>query len=263
MAIISLTTDFGTQDEYVGVMKAVILGIDPSAAVVDVSHAIDPQDVAQAAFLVRAAHAYFPPGSIHLVVVDPGVGTARDILLLDRGGHRFVAPDNGVLSLMMDGGEPFRLRRLENPAWRLAAVSPTFHGRDIMAPAAARLCRGADPAEFGPEVDPRAVVRLQDVRPRRTPGGIDGRVVQFDRFGNLVTNIDRETFDAVVASGVPEIRVGDAVTRGIHQTYADGAPGTLLALFGSRGTLEVAVVGGDARRMLGADKSATVRVRCP
>ena len=107
------------------------------------------------------------------------------------------------------------------------------------------------------------MVRLRDLRPRRTAEGIAGRVVQVDRFGNLVTNIDRETFDAVVASGVPEIRVGDAVTREICRAYADGAPGALLALFGSRGTLEVAVAGGDARRMLGAEKGATVRVRCP
>jgi hypothetical protein len=262
MSIISLITDFGTRDEYVGLLKAVILGIDPAAVTVDVSHAVDPQDVAQAAFLVQAAYAYFPPGSIHLVVVDPGVGSARDILLLDLGEHRFVAPDNGVLSLVMDGGLPFRLRRLENPAWRRAAVSPTFHGRDVMAPAAARMSGGADPAEFGPELEPRAAVRLQGLRPRLTPAGLEGRIVQVDRFGNLITNIDRGRFDAFTGAGVAEIRVGDTRIRGVRQTYSDGVSGEPLALFGSRGTLEIAIACGSARLTLGVDKGAPVAVGC-
>jgi S-adenosyl-L-methionine hydrolase (adenosine-forming) len=263
MAIISLITDFGARDEYVGLLKAVILGIDPAAVTVDVSHAVDPQDVAQAAYLVQTAYAHFPPGSIHLVVVDPGVGTARDVLLLDLGEHRFVAPDNGVLSLVVDGDLPFRLRRLENSAWRRESVSPTFHGRDVMAPAAAQLSRGADPAEFGPEVDPRTVVRLRDLRPRRTPAGIEGRIVQVDRFGNLITNIDRWMLDACVGAGAPEIRVGDLTIQGVCRTYSDGAPGQPLALFGSRETLEIAVTGGSARNTLGVDKGEPVLVRCP
>jgi S-adenosylmethionine hydrolase len=188
MSLISLVTDFGTQDEYVGLMKAVILGIDPTAVTVDVSHAVDPQDVAQAAFLVAAAHTHFPDGSVHLVVVDPGVGGARDILVLERGTHRFVAPDNGVLTLVLEGA-PVRLWRLENTRWRRAVVSPTFHGRDIMAPTAALLARGADPAEAGPEIPADAAVRVPDLRARRTPAGIEGRVVHVDRFGNLVTNV--------------------------------------------------------------------------
>lgn len=257
MSIVSLITDFGTQDEYVGLMKAVILGIAPTAVPVDVSHAVDPQDVAQAAFLVAAAHAHFPDGSVHLVVVDPGVGGARDILVLERGAHRFVAPDNGVLTLVLEGA-PVRVRRLENPRWRRTVVSPTFHGRDIMAPAAALLARGADPADAGPEIPADAAVRLTDLRARRTPTGIEGRVVHVDRFGNLVTNIQG---DMLPGGAQPVIGAGRADIRGVSRTYSDGAPGDLLALVGSRGTVEIAVNGGSAAKALGVGKGAPVAVR--
>jgi S-adenosylmethionine hydrolase len=262
MALISLITDFGTQDEYVGVLKAVILGIDPAAVPIDVSHAVDPQDVAQAAFLLQSAYVHFPAGSIHLVVVDPGVGTPRDILVLERDGHRFVAPDNGVLTLVMEGGAA-RVRRLENPAWRRDPVSPTFHGRDIMAPAAALLSRGADPVGAGIEIAPDAVVRLTDLRARPTVAGVEGRVVQIDRFGNLITNIDHGLFEAAATSGSLEICVGHRTLRGVRRTYADGTPGDPIALVGSRGTLEVAVCSGSAERELHVGKGAPVRVRCP
>jgi S-adenosyl-L-methionine hydrolase (adenosine-forming) len=263
MAIISLITDFGTQDEYVGVLKAVILGIDPTAVPVDVSHAVDPQDIAQAAFLLQASYVHFPPGSIHLVVVDPGVGTARDILFLEAGDHRFIAPDNGVLSLVMEDRPLIRLRRIDNPAWRRAAVSPTFHGRDIVAPAAALLSGGADPAGLGPEADPESVVRLNDLKARRTSAGIEGRVVQVDRFGNLITNVDRELLETAMSGCVPEIRVGEETVRGVCRTYSDRAPGEPLALIGSRGALEVAVNCGNAARALRIGKGAPVCVRCP
>jgi S-adenosylmethionine hydrolase len=257
MAIISLITDFGTQDEYVGLMKAVILGVDPTAVPVDVSHAVDPQDIAQAAFLVAAAHAHFPDGSVHLVVVDPGVGGARDILVLERGAHRFVAPDNGVLTLVLEGA-PVRLHRLENTSWRRAVVSPTFHGRDIMAPAAALLAGGADPADAGPEIPADAAVRLDDLRARRTPSGVEGRVVHVDRFGNLVTNIQSD----MLSGGMqPVIGAGRVELHGLSRTYSDGAPGDVLALVGSRGTLEVAVNGGSAAQTLGIGKGASVAVR--
>lgn len=257
MSIISLITDFGTQDEYVGLMKAVILGIAPTAVPVDVSHAVDPQDIAQAAFLVAAAHAHFPDGSVHLVVVDTGVGGARDILVLERGAHRFVAPDNGVLTLVLEGA-PVRLHRLENPSWRRAVVSPTFHGRDIMAPAAALLACGADPADAGPEIPAEAAVRLIDLRARRTPFGIEGRVVHVDRFGNLVTNIQS---DMLPSGTQPVIAAGAVDIRGLSRTYSDGAPGDVLALVGSRGTLEVAVNGGSAAQTLGIGKGASIAVR--
>ena len=190
MAIITLITDFGLEDEYVGLLKGVILGIDPAAVVVDVTHAIKPQEVAQAAFALEASFRYFPEGTIHVVVVDPGVGTERGILCLEQHRQLFLAPDNGTLTLLLEEGEGAVLRKLENPAFRRAEVSPVFHGRDIIAPAAAHLSKGVDVRALGPELAREAAVRLERLRPVvRANAGIDGTIVHVDRFGNLISNI--------------------------------------------------------------------------
>lgn len=255
MAIIGLITDFGDQDEYVGLMKAVILGIDPAAVIVDVSHAIRPGDIGQAAFMLESVYNYFPPGSIHLVVVDPGVGTSRALLFLEAHSHRFLAPDNGVLSLVMSLSIPISLRRVDNPAWRRSHVSSTFHGRDIMAPAAAHLSRGADVRELGPELNPDAVTLLTDLRARPSADGrITGRVVHVDRFGNLITNIGQAAIrdsESVSARRSLSIRIGGQVISGLSRTYAEGDAGRPLALIGSRGYLEIAVNGGNAHQYFG------------
>lgn len=255
MTIISLITDFGVQDEYVGLMKAVILGIDPAAVIVDVCHAVRPGDIAQAAFMLESAYACFPPGSIHLVVVDPGVGTSRALLYLEAHAHRFIAPDNGVLSLVMDLPPAMSLRRLDNQAWHRPRVSATFHGRDIMAPAAAHLSRGVDAREAGPELSPNAVTMLADLRAQPSDDGrITGRVVHIDRFGNIITNVDPAAIrkaGSVSAGRSWAVRVGGQVVSGIRRTYADGDPGRPLAVIGSRGYLEIAVNGGNAQQYFG------------
>jgi len=265
MTIISLITDFGVRDEYVGLMKAVILGINPSATMVDISHAVEPQDIVQAAFLLESSYRYFPPGSIHLVVVDPGVGTLRAVLYLEVNEHRFLAPDNGVLSLLMDPPRAALLRRLDNPAWWRSRVSPTFHGRDIMAPVAAHLSKGADACELGPEVDPAGMTVLADLRAQRSSDGrINGRIVHIDRFGSLITNIDA----AMLRSSEPPallrpaaIQLAGQVIVGLQRTYDDVESGRPVAIVGSRGCLEIAVNRGSAQRYFDVRKGDAVEVR--
>lgn len=264
MAIISLITDFGTRDEYVGLMKAVILGIDPAAVIVDVSHSIEPQDVAQAAFMLESVYRYFPADSLHLVVVDPGVGTDRAILYLETDRQRFLAPDNGVLSLVMSTGQQLRLRRVEDTRWQRPEVSKTFHGRDIMAPAAAYLSRGLEAKQLGPEVDATRAVHIDGLRAGlAADGSLLGRVIQIDRFGNLITNIDAAALRQMEATlGGQSVRVviGGHVITGIVRTYADTAAGQPLALIGSRGYLEIAVNAGSLQTLTNARRGDSVRV---
>lgn len=265
MAIIGLLTDFGLQDEYVGLMKAVILRIDPAATIVDISHAVDPQDIAQAAFLLESSFRYFPPGSIHVVVVDPGVGTPRALLCLEANDQRFLAPDNGVLSLLMESPGRVRLRRIEFSAGRSPDASPTFHGREILAPAAAHLSLGRDASELGPELIPAAMTIRTDLRAHPSPdGGMIGRIVHVDRFGNLITNIAAADLTPVAPHALERrlaVRLSAQVIVGLHRTYADVAAGRPLALVGSRGYLEVAVNRGNAQRFFGVGKGDAVEVR--
>ncbi len=265
MAIISLITDFGVQDEYVGLMKAAILGIDPAATIVDISHAVDPQDIIQAAFLLESSYRHFPPGSIHLVVVDPGVGTMRALIFLEASGQRFLAADNGVLSLLMDPPRRAMLRRVENPALWRSSVSATFHGRDILAPSAAHLSKGMDARELGPELDPAEMILLVDLRAKRSPGGnVTGRIVHIDRFGNLITNIDAallRSSDEAAHELPATVRLAGQAIVGLRRTYADGEAGRPLALVGSRGYLEIAVTCGSAQRYFGVCKGDAVEVR--
>jgi len=266
MALIGLITDFGLQDEYVGLMKAVILGIDAAAAPVDLSHAVEPQNVVQAAFLLEAAYRYFPAGSIHLIVVDPGVGTERAVLYLEANRQRFIAPDNGVLSLLMDPpGAVSSLRRVDNPALWRPRVSPTFHGRDIMAPAVAHLSKGMDARKLGPELNPNEVKILDGLRARRSgDGGIQGRIVHIDRFGNLITNLDQALLqfsEAFWPDRPPAIHLGGQLIVGVCRTYGDVEAGRPLALVGSRGYLEIAVRCGNAQRYFGVRQGDAVEVR--
>jgi S-adenosylmethionine hydrolase len=265
MGIIGLITDFGNQDEYVGLLKAVILGIDPAAVPVDLSHAIEPQNVVQAAFLLEASYRYFPPGSIHLIVVDPGVGTERAVLYLEADRQRFIAPDNGVLSLLMPAPGAVSLRRVENPAMWLPRVSPTFHGRDILAPVAAHLSKGMNARELGPELSPAEANVLDGLRARRSEdGGIEGRIVHIDRFGNLITNIDQALLRISQTFSLNRplaIHVGGHLIVGICRTYGDVPTGRPLALVGSRGYLEIAVRCGNARRHFGVRLGDAVGVR--
>ncbi|OQA46569.1 MAG: Adenosyl-chloride synthase [Chloroflexi bacterium ADurb.Bin325] len=243
--IVTLTTDFGLADGYVGILKGVILSIAPDAHLVDVSHDIAPQDVRQAAYVLGRAAPYFPRGTVHLAVVDPGVGSARRPLLVQTPDACFVGPDNGLFTFALEqpGAAAYELNRRE--FWR-PAVSATFHGRDIFAPVAAHLANGRLPADLGAAVaDP---VRLPELAATRSgPGRLHGHVSHIDRFGNLITSIP----GAWVRHGAWACHIGGRRIAGIQQTYAAAPPGTLLALVSSGDTVEIAVRDGSAAALLG------------
>jgi hypothetical protein len=263
--IITLTSDFGLADEYVGVMKGVILSREPTAVIVDLTHRIEAHDVRQAAFLLNGAWSFFPGGTIHVAVVDPGVGSSRRVVLLETGGHYFLAPDNGLLSLVKAGSEQSRVWLVNRPSLFRERVSTTFHGRDIFAPVAASLASGLDPDQVGPRLEVGELLTLTDLEPRIGPGSgqIYGKVVQVDRFGNLITNIGRAQLRAVF-SGVSPDRLrfvcGEATIAGLSETYASQPVGALLALIGSRDTLEIAVNQGRAAERLQAGVGEEIRV---
>ncbi len=263
MTVITLLTDFGLQDEYVGAVKGVMLTRHPAAVIVDISHGISPGDLRSAALMLESAYGYFPEGTVHVVVVDPGVGTDRDILVAETGGHRFLAPDNGVLSAVLRTSPPERLRRLTRSDLFLTPESRTFHGRDRFAPVAAFLAAGGDSAELGPGLDVSELQKLELPMPSRTPGGdIEGEIDAVDRFGNLITNIPGEMLARSV-HGSPKavaVAVSDRVVHGLAHTYGSVPHGTLLALIGSRGFLEVAVNGGSAAALCGASTGDSIRV---
>ena len=268
--IITLTTDFGTQDPYVGVMKGVVLGINPHASIIDISHDVQPQSILEGAFIIGSSHRFFPKGTLHVAVVDPGVGTSRSALLLVTPSAYFLGPDNGVLSyIVKEGfrGEPemssdsqvrvphdYRAYRLTNPEFWLHPVSSTFHGRDIFAPVAAHLSLGVPEDRLGEEV--RQLMYLPIEQPRWNGDTLAGRVVHVDRFGNLITDIP-----AALLSGGNPITIGikEHCISGLSQSYAEGE--WLLAIVGSNNTLELSVRNGNAAHSLGAKMGEDVRVR--
>ncbi|MFZ8844723.1 SAM hydrolase/SAM-dependent halogenase family protein [Thermoflexus sp.] len=277
MRVITLTTDFGDEDGYVGTMKGVILSIAPDVRLVDLSHHIPPQDIRRAAFVVAEAAPYFPPGTIHVAVVDPGVGSGRRALIVETERALFVGPDNGLFSFILDNHLEARCYAIEEPAYRLPQVSYTFHGRDIFAPAAAHLARGVPPAAFGPPVtDP---VRLPPPRLDLEEERIVGEILHADRFGNLVTSIGRlqwqgaalvlqpafgplaRRFPVLFRAGEARVEVGDRVLSGILHTFAEAKPGELIAYPGSSGFLEIGLVNGCAAAALEARRGDPVVVR--
>jgi S-adenosyl-L-methionine hydrolase (adenosine-forming) len=264
MPVISLLTDFGTQDEYVGVVKGVILGINPAAILVDITHAVDPQDVAAAAHVIASAVGYFPPGSIHLTIVDPGVGSHRQIVAARMGGHLFVAPNNGILSRVADETRPEEMVHVTNDRWFLHPVSRTFHGRDIFAPVAGHLSMGVDLKSLGPPLNPDDLVRLPPAGPSQDgQGRLKGTVVTVDRFGNLVTDIDmRDLKPLVDKSGNQGLNIEIAGRRilGLSPSYSHVPSGMLLAIAGSRNCLEIAMNRGNAARELKVTRGHPVRV---
>lgn len=264
-AIITLTTDFGLADAYVAAMKGVILGINPEAKLVDICHTIKPQDISQAAFILSTAYQFFPERTIHLVVVDPGVGTERRAVILRTPLADFVAPDNGVLSYIIEqsstrsaetgsniqqrepGPELEAIAITRSQFWR-SPVSPTFHGRDIFAPVAARLSLGFPPAEFGERITSLAVLPL--LHPHQEPdGSVVGHILHVDNFGNLITNIRNS--DLPPAGKTITIEVGSRLIEGLSRTYDEGEE--LLALIGSSGYLEISLRNGNASQFLSAE----------
>ncbi|MDH5298628.1 MAG: SAM-dependent chlorinase/fluorinase [Desulfobulbaceae bacterium] len=262
--IITLTTDFGLADEYVGVMKGVILGRTPRARIIDLTHDIEPQGIARAAHVIDHASRYFPAGTIHVVVVDPGVGTSRRLILVGARGQLFLAPDNGVLTLLL-GEDDFGFARVVAcQQLFLHPVSRTFHGRDILAPVAAALADNLEPAEVGPEIAAAGLTTLPLPKAERAARGeIRGEVIRVDRFGNLITNIPRALVNKLApdtnAAGLAVAITGRTLAA-VVETYGSVAIGTPAALFGSSDFLEIAVNGGNASQALNAAVGAEVTV---
>jgi S-adenosyl-L-methionine hydrolase (adenosine-forming) len=277
--IITLTTDFGTTDHFAGVMKGVIAGIAPTVRVVDITHEISPYEILEGAFVISEAWRYFPKGTIHVVVVDPGVGSARRPILVEAAGHFFVAPDNGVLSMVYDAAKlpapPVRVgashasmmadmrskpkvRVISNPKLMAREISRTFHGRDIFAPAAAHLARGVPAARFGKTI--ADYIRIPDIKPSKLSRTCwRGTIFRADRFGNLVTNFHLDDF-ARVTAGPFELRVGAERIRRLALTFSEAAIGELVAVFGSSGYLEIVANQASAAQILGCGARTPVEL---
>jgi S-adenosylmethionine hydrolase len=255
--LIALVTDFGMRDHYTGTMKAVAIGICPDVNFIDISHDIPPHDVLAGALEIAAAYRYFPKGTIFLVVVDPGVGSARRGIAADTGDYRFVAPDNGVLTMVFDEAAPKRAVELTDRRYARPTISRTFEGRDRFAPAAAWLARGLQLTALGRLAG--SLARIEIPAPSLVSGTVVGEVVRVDRFGNLITNIAQSWVDQIGAGAAVEI--GATHIPRIVATYADSAPREVCALVGSSDHLEVAVNGGSAADVLGVGRGAAVRVR--
>ena len=245
--LVTLTTDFGTRDPYVAAMKGVLFHECPGLHIVDLTHEIGPQALVEVALFVAGAAPYYPSGTIHLVVVDPGVGTDRNAMVVKAGGQIFVCPDNGVLTLFLRQHALEAAHCITAPSFMRTSVSPTFHGRDIFAPAAARLASGEALASAGEVIDSLVTLDLAEAKVGED-GTIRGEVIHVDWFGNCTTNLQQ----AMTRSGhAYQIACGDLVLPHIHSTYADAAHGAPLALFGSSSLLEIAVRDGSAHRTLG------------
>jgi S-adenosylmethionine hydrolase len=266
--IITLLTDFGENDSYVGAMKGVLLSIAPTAQLVDISHQVNPQDVQQAAGILSAVYKHFPPRTVHLIVVDPGVGTDRRPIAVQTTRGRFVAPDNGVLTHILKTVDEWQAVALENPKYWLADPSQTFHGRDIFSPVAAHLASGVPLKKFGPVLNDPITIKIPPLT--RIQGGVKGEVVRIDHFGNVMTNIEtlswldettiefdpleeRLALDAPLRFEAKNARVtfGWRTLDGIKRAYSDVTVGDTVPLVGSSGELEISVNQGNA-----ADKLA-------
>ncbi|HEX5473031.1 MAG TPA: SAM-dependent chlorinase/fluorinase [Vicinamibacterales bacterium] len=257
--VIALLTDFGTRDHYAGTMKGVILGICPDVTLVDLSHDVPPHDVVAASLELAAAWKYFPSGTIFLVVVDPGVGSARRGLAAEAGECRFVAPDNGVLTLVFRDAPPRKIVELTERRYGRPTVSRTFEGRDRFAPAAAWLAKGIQLAALGrPLADPQ---RLDIPLPEAADDVVRGVVVRIDRFGNLVTNIDRRLVERLAQGGGISIEAGGHPVTHLVASYSELPAGGVGALFGSTDHLELAAPSSSAAARLDLERGAPVEIR--
>jgi len=257
---ITLTTDFGSRDHYVGTMKGVVYTINPSAQVVDISHEVESYDLLDGALAIAQACRYFPAGTIHLVVVDPGVGSARRPVLARSEKYFFVGPDNGVLSLALAREPSFSVRHITAEKYFLHPVSRTFHGRDIFATVAGWLSTGLEPSDFGPEITD--YVRLSLPAPKPGTRGIEGVVLKIDKFGNVVTNITPRDAPQLFAAAPPAFRIviGKHEIISLRNSYAGGAAREIFAILGSMGFLELAMNRGSAAEALGVEKGAGLTV---
>lgn len=247
--IITLTTDFGLSDPYVAMMKGVILSINPSATLVDVTHQIGTGSVSQAALLVRETFLYFPEGTVHLAVVDPGVGSRRRLIALEAAAHFFVGPDNGLFWPVVRDFEGAKAVHLTESHFFLPSITQTFHGREIFAPVAARLSLGLSLESLGPTV--RDLIKLAIPQPYIEEGVLLGQIIRVDNFGNLITNISSRELTNFLESSSPRIETGKLVIRNLSRIYADCEEGEPLALINSSGLMEIAVNLGRASEYTG------------
>jgi hypothetical protein len=259
--IITLTTDFGLNDHFIGTMKGVILDILPEAEIVDICHSVQAFDVLDGALTISQAYSYFPAATVHLVVVDPGVGTARRPIIATSEKHHFVAPDNGVLSLIYAREERMRAIHVTSQHYFLQPISNTFHGRDIFAPIAAYLAKGVENEKFGDEITD--FVRFNAPKPKPVDARtIRGVVLKVDRFGNLVTNFTPQDIPMLFQAETPQFKivVGKREISEIKTSYAQGAPGEIFGILGSMGFLEIAANRGSAAQQLSVGKGTDVSV---
>jgi S-adenosyl-L-methionine hydrolase (adenosine-forming) len=261
--IISLITDFGLQDEYVGTIKGVILSIQPDAVIVDISHAIPPQDIATGAFVLSRSYPFFPENSIHLLIVDPGVGTERDILAIQANNRFYIGPDNGILTpILIDSEKLQHIYRVTDTASFPVIRSTTFHGRDIMAPLAARLACGLALCEVGTAINQEECQFVSPPIVHNTDDSLIGEVIHVDRFGNLCTNLTQKMLVNFTGRRKIHVAIGTAEIKGISRCYADGNGQSLLALFDSHDHLEIPLSGGSAAEYLQVSRGAAVTLSC-
>ena len=264
MAVLTLTTDFGLTDGYVGVMKGMMLSIDPTLNIVDVTHNIRPQDIRQAAYVLDAAYRFFPKGSLHICVVDPGVGSARKPLAIEAAGRFFIGPDNGVFTRIIRREQDLVAHEIANRKYMARKVSATFHGRDVFAPAAAWLALGEPLDEFGPKVAEPSTIDAPDAVSSE-PGLITGHIVYVDHFGNAITNIDYDMFQAAKTSGGYnsfQIVHSSCLVNSIAEAYDEAVNAqSLNVVVGSWNTLEFFIKSGHAASVYGLCVNDTVKVR--
>ncbi len=257
--IITLTTDYGTNDHLVGTLKGVILKINPDVTIVDITHEVAPYDLLDGALAIASAYRYFPARTIHVVIVDPGVGTERRPLLVSAETQYFVAPDNGVLSLVYEQETALLVRHATAEHYFLQPVSKTFHGRDIFAPVAGWLSKGWQSASMGEEINDYKRFALP--KPKAAEGVTQGTVLRMDHFGNLITNFRPDDMpDGALKSGTLKMQVNGKEVKRLVETFAQGEPGEPVALVGSSGFIEIAVNKGNAARVVGAGRGAAVVV---
>jgi S-adenosylmethionine hydrolase len=248
--LITLTTDFGLQDAFVGQIKGAILRRNIDARIIDLTHAIHPHDILAAAVTIRSSYHYFPKESVHMVVVDPGVGSQRHIIALMADNHLFLAPDNGILTFLLRDKKIQAVHRVANRSLFPSEISATFHGRDIIAPVAAALADGFGLSDVGPPIDIKDCVQLDVPRTQLDEHGITGRVIHIDRFGNIQTTITSANISLYQPASFAGIFIRSKKINAISSTYSDSAPGDLLAVIDSAGHLEIAVNRGNAAEQI-------------
>ncbi len=251
MSIITLTTDFGLYDEYVGLMKGVILSLTPETHIVDITHAIPPQDIYEAARTIAHSYTFFPKKTIHLVVVDPGVGSNRAILCLEVNDHLFVGPDNGIFTPLLSDSLFQNCYRINNHHLFLKQISPTFHGRDIMAPIAAHLANGLSPRQTGERQKPEDCCHIHLPKAVIKEKMISGEIISIDHFGNLRTSISKDDLTTLPLDAAISLLVGEIVIKKICKTYSDVPTGETTAIIDSRNHLEIGIHCGNGATLLG------------